>query len=85
MTQDRNVKCNILQRSCQMYIHRNTNRIQNLNMRYTLKEDIQKVSTEAGPHTDMLSTQQHKRKFTKRIYKQLHEKETSNATLFKDI
>ena len=41
-------------------------------MRNALEEDIQKVQrdciqkvqTEAGPHTDMASTQQHKKKFS---------------------
>ena len=37
-------------------------------MRNTFKEDIQKFQTEAGPHTDMASTQQHKKKFLKKEY-----------------
>ena len=40
-------------------------------MRNTLKEDVQKVWTEAGPHTE--------------IYERLHEKEIPNAIVFKDI
>ena len=34
-----------------------------LNMRNILKEDIKKIQTEAGPHNDMVSTQQHRKKF----------------------
>ena len=45
------------------------------NMRNTLSEDIQKVKTEAGLHTDMSGTQEHKKKFSKKEYERLHEKE----------
>ena len=46
-----------------------------LNMRNTLKEDIQNILTEAGLHTDMGSTQQHKKKFPQKgIYERLHVK-----------
>ena len=37
-----------------------------LNMRNTLNENIQKVNTEASPHTDIKSTLQHIMKFSKK-------------------
>ena len=37
-----------------------------LNMRNTVKEDLQKVQTEAGPQTDTASTQQHKKKLSRK-------------------
>ena len=42
-------------------LHANT-----LNMGNTLKDKVQKVQTEAGPHTDMQSTQLHKKEINKK-------------------
>ena len=88
INQDKYVKCNTLQKRYLKYVNRNTNRMQKIfSIRNTPKEVKQKVQIEAGSHTYVESTQQHKKvsKKKKKIYERLHEKEMSNATLLKDI